>query len=292
MKKIIVICLISFLYSCDELPHETEESVLENMSEVSHSETPQLKKVNSHFLGSYVGAFNADKTNDSKNPSYSNKINVTIKELSEGKIKGQSIIAGNDRPFFGSYSTDENGLIKVKASEPGDDKHDGKFEFVLDTFNHVVKGKWICNDANAAVRVRVYELAKKDFKYVPEYILNEDIVGAEFYNASSKGESGEKYEAVTSDVLTVNPSTQELTKADIENMYKGDLEVIRNSIYARHGYSFKNRRMRYLFDNFADWYVPISTDVRHDLTRIEKKNVDLLKRFENHAEKYYDEYGR
>ncbi len=36
----------------------------------------------------------------------------------------------------------------------------------------------------------------------------------------------------------------------------------------------------------------ISTDVRNELTELEKKNIDLIKRYEEHAEKYYDEYGR
>ena len=66
----------------------------------------------------------------------------------------------------------------------------------------------------------------------------------------------------------------------------------RNSIYARHGYSFKNRKMRYFFDNYIDWYMPVNTDIRNSLTDIEKRNIELLKRYEEHAENYYDEYGR
>jgi hypothetical protein len=97
---------------------------------------------------------------------------------------------------------------------------------------------------------------------------------------------------VTADVLMVNASTDELEEKDIENMYQGDLEVIRNTIYARHGYSFRNRRMRYLFDNFVKWYMPVSVDVRHKLTAIEKQNIELIKRYEKHADKYYDEFSR
>jgi hypothetical protein len=74
-------------------------------------------------------------------------------------------------------------------------------------------------------------------------------------------------------------------------MYKGDLEIIRNAIYARHGYSFKNRKMRYVFDQI-DWYNPVHVDIRSDLTDLEKKNIDLLKRYEGHAVTYYDSFGR
>lgn len=50
--------------------------------------------------------------------------------------------------------------------------------------------------------------------------------------------------------------------------------------------------MRYFFDNYIDWYMPVNTDIRNSLTDIEKRNIELLKRYEEHAENYYDEYGR
>ncbi|MBK6507347.1 MAG: YARHG domain-containing protein [Ignavibacteria bacterium] len=45
-------------------------------------------------------------------------------------------------------------------------------------------------------------------------------------------------EKISGDVSSINASNVLLRKSDVENLYKGDLEVIRNSIYARHGYSF------------------------------------------------------
>jgi hypothetical protein len=75
-------------------------------------------------------------------------------------------------------------------------------------------------------------------------------------------------------------------------MYKADLEVLRNSIYARHGYSFKNPRMRTMFDQLVPWYMPVATDVTSQLTAVEKQNIALIKRYETHASKYYDSFGR
>ncbi len=43
---------------------------------------------------------------------------------------------------------------------------------------------------------------------------------------------------------------------------------------------------------YVDWYMPVATDVRDKLTDTEKQNIDLIKRFEEHADKYYDDYGR
>ena len=98
-------------------------------------------------------------------------------------------------------------------------------------------------------------------------------------------------EYITSDSTKFNASTTLLTTKDVENMYKRDLEVIRNTIYARHGYSFQNREMRYFFDNLT-WYIPVSIDVTKELTDIETKNIKLLKRYEKHAASYYDNFGR
>ncbi|MBL7727175.1 MAG: hypothetical protein JNM68_14625, partial [Dinghuibacter sp.] len=45
------------------------------------------------------------------------------------------------------------------------------------------------------------------------------------------------------------------------------------------------------FENL-DWYVPDNVDVKDLLTEIEKKNIRLIKRYEQYAEEYGDEFGR
>ena len=82
-----------------------------------------------------------------------------------------------------------------------------------------------------------------------------------------------------------------LTKSDVENLKKGDIVIIRNTIYARHGYSFKNQPLRVFFDA-QDWYIPVHTDVKSELTDIEKDNIKLLLRYERNAKEYYDYFGR
>ena len=125
--------------------------------------------------------------------------------------------------------------------------------------------------------------------------VKEDTVYYEYENKEGKlvkeKYTEESYEMITTDITNKNASTDLLSKEDVENLYQADLEVLRNSIYARHGYSFKNRRMRYVF-TYVDWYMPVSTDVRNELTDIEIKNIELIKRYEQHAEKYYDTFGR
>ena len=285
MKRIILTFTTAILLaSCaDKESEEKVTNISETIKEVT--ETPEMLK-------SYVGNFEAERVNDhAKSPSYSNKINVSVTSLKEGKINGYSIIAGNQQIFQGDYTLND-GKFDVKALEPGNDKHDGRFEFMLDTVAKRISGKWYCFDTTIDVPVRSFDLDEKSFKYDPNSPLPEILVGMPFYDPKFDEIDGGVGEMITKDVLKFNPSVKELKKADVANMFKGDLEVLRNSIYARHGYSFRNRKMRYLFDQYAEWYMPASLNVEKELTELEKKNIDLLKRYENHAAKYYDEFGR
>ena len=69
------------------------------------------------------------------------------------------------------------------------------------------------------------------------------------------------------------------------------LGYIRNEIYARHGYSFKNKGWRYEFEGL-DWYVPVGIDIRDKLTDVEVANIGLIYEYESYYDDYYDEYGR
>jgi hypothetical protein len=140
------------------------------------------------------------------------------------------------------------------------------------------------------VTKRTYSLGKRDFVYNKENRIPDEKDWNTLYEQNPR--FPDKIELISAEISKINASNTLLTKSDVENLYKGDLEIIRNSIYARHGYSFQNRKMRYFFDNEIDWYMPVTTDVRNELTETEKKNIDLIKRYEDHAESYYDSYGR
>lgn len=97
--------------------------------------------------------------------------------------------------------------------------------------------------------------------------------------------------SVTNKVFDYNSSAQLLSKEFVENLTKADIYILRNSIFARHGYSFKDRKLRTYFD-WQDWYIPVHANIKTDITDIEKANIALLLKYEEHAEEYYDEFGR
>lgn len=75
-------------------------------------------------------------------------------------------------------------------------------------------------------------------------------------------------------------STRILQPSDISGKSKNELRIIRNEIFARHGYLFKSDDLRDHFGN-QPWYIGRHTDVNNQLSAIEKQNIEFLKRYEN-----------
>ena len=240
--------------------------------------------------GMYVGWFKKVPAANSK--ARDNKINIIIEKINGNTVSGRSIVAGNERPFQGPFTTKGN-TYTVKASEPGDDRYDGVFTFTVKTNERKLAGIWVPNKPTASVSRTEYTLDRTEFVYRSDLELPENLNWTELYGDEAKRVLGfdGAVELLTEDVTRFNASKVLLKKEYLENLHKGDLEVLRNSIYARHGYSFKNRKMRYVFDQI-DWYVPVSTDVRSKLTKLELQNIEAIKRYEKHAEAYYDGFGR
>ncbi len=188
-----------------------------------------------------------------------NKITLLIIKAQGDSIEGRSIVGGNDRPFSGVFK-ENAGLYTIVAKEPGDHPDDGVFEFSINPASpDSVKGSWKPN--NTKKPAKEYSLSRKKFEYKP-------------------------------DVGSYPQASMRLLKAkDVENEMKEDLEFMRNEIFARHGYCFKKKHLRQQFEN-EDWYVPNTVDIKGFLTDIEKKNIELIKRYEKYAEEYGDEYGR
>lgn len=71
-----------------------------------------------------------------------------------------------------------------------------------------------------------------------------------------------------------------LTSDDVSNLDAWELKIMRNEIYARHGYIFKTPEMKDYFSS-QRWYSPRYENVDDQLTDVEKKNIALIKRYES-----------
>ncbi len=77
-------------------------------------------------------------------------------------------------------------------------------------------------------------------------------------------------------------SERKLSDEDLNNKSKKELELMRNSIYARYGYKFKREDLLNHFLQYS-WYDPITSDMGaiYDMMNDnEKYNVDFIKRHE------------
>lgn len=297
MKKSIVVIALLGLLACNETPAPADKSNVER--EVIKEDTSFLQYTD--YFGSWVGDFIAEEYTDGNgDASHSNKINLVVKRIEGDSVFGQSIVAGNSRDFKGVVRKKES-MFVFTVNEPGDQKYDGVFEFSF--ANDTLKGNWTSFRKDLPVVKRRFALVKSVFVYSPSLMLPDDMdyidyVSGKTQNMIEENEEGEKdtfmvdvFRAASEKIFELNASVQELKEADLKNLKKIDLEIIRNTIYARHGYTFKKRTYRQFFD-YVDWYIPVSTDVTTSLTELEKKNIALLNRFEKYAEDHYDSFGR
>lgn len=240
-----------------------------------------------------------------------NKINISVDSIADTLAYGHSVVAGNHRPFKGSVKKTDIGL-EFKVREPGDDKYDGEFIFII--ANGHCEGSWRAF-GDIDITSRVYSLEKKKYKYNPDIQIEKpamntmarrfvdwnsynewEVSYAEEFEDAFEEEFDEtwierEFASATNAIYEVNASNTLLEKEQVENLSRGDLTIIRNAIYARHGYSFKSRPLRVFFDA-QSWYIPVHNDIKADFTALEKKNIELLLRYEKNAAEYYDRFGR
>jgi len=70
-------------------------------------------------------------------------------------------------------------------------------------------------------------------------------------------------------------SYREVSDADFEQLMPSELVYVRNEIFARHGYSFKNKILKQYFTEFG-WYDPKSANVDAQLSDVERTNIKLI----------------
>lgn len=308
-----LICIPFFTISCKEAIKNDVKFVAEQSFEEIQFVEPKVSNslvVNSKedLLGYWVGDFKADISEEKKDSIYkennynllNRKITFSIDEIKGDSIFGHSITAGNISLFKGVISQNESKFV-IKADEFKKSKYDGLFEMNIIKNDSLLIGNWAAyNPKELKVATRKYNLQKKMFKYNPsnkvdEIFINDDKFKTSKYKDTIDGEAFEsefeEYFTNTEKLYEKNASVELLEKDFVSNLSKADIFILRNSIFARHGFAFRDKQLRMYFEEF-DWYMPVFGDVKDELTEIEKQNIDLLLRYEQNAEEYYDTFGR
>lgn len=74
-------------------------------------------------------------------------------------------------------------------------------------------------------------------------------------------------------------SEKYLTSDYLSKFSKYDLKIMRNEIFARHGYIFQTDDLKDYFKS-QNWYTQSFNDVSSFLSNIEKSNIELIKNLE------------
>ena len=68
----------------------------------------------------------------------------------------------------------------------------------------------------------------------------------------------------------------ELSESDLYRFSPKDLRLLRNAIFAKHGYIFNDQNLSKYFQKYQ-WYIPTSNNVYDELTATEKRNIQIIK---------------
>ena len=176
------------------------------------------------------------------------KIGVFIESFTANQIRGYSMVGQNKRPFQGSVRQ-QNGIYLVTAREPMTQASDGVFELKLDpAAPRRIEGAWRSSQAN---------IDAKTFSLTPRACEASKTAGD--YDGSVR--------RLTGDELQTDPWT---------------LSMMRNEIYARHGYAFADREVAAQFAEM-EWYIPCSSNVEAKLSSLERSNIQKLRKAEAYA---------
>ena len=313
MKRLLFVCVLftATISSCTKLI-KNENAVIEHES-VSMSAKVDLDKIAvkgiskvsiANLQGLWVGYFNAKEELSTKKIvdkgktawHKEQKITVVIDSVKGTTITGYSIIAGLTKNIVGTFQEDNKDIV-FQLSEKVKDSDKGTINITIRKNDSILQGDWTA-DNNIDIPSRICRFTKKSFSYNPniDFIRLEGIKEDEMTksNVVYPTEYNEWYGAVESNydiVYTFNPSSTLLSESDIEGLTKSELMLLRNTVFARHGYAFKKRPLRIYYEK-QPWYVPVSSNPKAGLTTIENQNIALIVRYEKNFGQYDSEYGR
>jgi len=294
MKKILLSSLIAVaLYSCKDTGKKNADN---------HQKTVAQPEIHTELYGFWVGDFvDYDSEGfEGGDYDYVKKLNLIIKKITKDTVIAQSIVLGSNRPLIGKM-TEDGTRISFVLDAPGKKENDGRFEFELD--GDTLKGEWNAYNSKMPNPKKVFKLLKRKFVYNPDLMLPSEWTYVDWSEHAVKQQldtlddgkvdttSNTFFRSASEAIFKLNASKSLLNEAELKNLRKLDLQIIKNTIFARHGYAFTKDTYRAFFEPI-EWYVPISRNVDNDLTVIENKNVKLIDRFIKYAEDNYDTFGR
>lgn len=293
MKNILWLALLSlWICSCKERK-KTAQKINQSQEEI-HKD----------FYGCWVGdIYTAEELQSAQNFDIQlKKVNIVIKKITKDTVLAQRIIAGDIRPLMGKLLDEGGGNLSLILNEPGTDIADGKYSMRL--VGDTLIGRWKTFQKDTIKwQAKQFKLFKRIFAYNPKLMLPKqgEYVDWSTSKVVAKADTSANglvnqsnstfFRSASDSIFRLNASATLLKEAEVKKLRKLDIEIIRNTIFARHGYAFKKQLYRNFFDPVS-WYIPLKDKIEQDLTSLEKQNIKLLDRFIKFAQDNYDVLGR
>lgn len=276
---IILGILVSLLPSSDEESKgnetiETKEMTSGNTEDVNSIETKEqedkedLKKylenvlplaikmgegeaVKKYFSKEFVDLYNRVEDYDRRSSGEIGFWNSDFwTDRQEGYIKKITVLSVSD-------INNNKAVVTVQLAV---DDYNNNIDNDTRVFNMIFEnGKWLIDD---------YYDYKKNFKI---YLMGTDNQKASSSNSNLDNNG-------SFNIL----SNRRLSEADLAGMSNKELEIMRNSIYARYGYKFKREDLLDYFSQYS-WYNPTTSDmgaIYNQMNDNEKYNIDFIKSHE------------
>lgn len=120
----------------------------------------------------------------------------------------------------------------------------------------------------------------RNFNARAQVVINGSLAKTLNKHADLKGDEYSRFMAGDSESDKYDIACKrKLTEEDLEGMTKEELRIMRNWIFARHGYIFKTADMKKFFSE-QSWYEGNEDNVTYLLSDIELYNVDFIKSHE------------
>jgi RNA polymerase subunit RPABC4/transcription elongation factor Spt4 len=180
----------------------------------------------------------------------------------------------NGNIWDGGQDGDPGKYTIIRVGSPNDNKADAGVKFSYDMVDYhsdnlitielvFENGDWYIDDVDANKQGMI------------TYLKDED-------SSSDTDEVNNSQDSEKSQLRGNELSIRKLTEKDIEGLSSGELEILRNVVYARYGYLFQREDLRRFFLQYS-WYQPTNKDANEiydNFTEIERYNIDFIKRHE------------
>lgn len=180
----------------------------------------------------------------------------------------------NGNIWDGGQDGDPGKYTIIRVGSPNDNKADAGFKFSYDMVDYhsdnlitielvFENGDWYIDDVDANKQGMI------------TYLKDED-------SSSDTDEVNNSQDSEKSQLRGNELSIRKLTEKDIEGLSSGELEILRNVVYARYGYLFQREDLRRFFLQYS-WYQPTNknaNEIYDNFTEIERYNIEFIKRHE------------